>query len=65
LVLHLPSNHVLLYDDVPKSPEQQAAERADRDAFLTAAREAARWDKIDEHAIQKAWNQRRLAREGR
>ena len=54
---NVPPNHVRFYDDgpdCPQSPERQAAEQAYREAFLTAAREAARWDKVDEAAIQKA-----------
>ena len=39
----VPPNHTRFYadgPDWPQSPEQQAAERAYRDAFLAAAREA-------------------------
>jgi len=60
-----PAGHVRFYEDgpwFPKTPTQQAAEQAYRDAFLKAAREAAQWTEIDEAAIERAWDERRRAR---
>jgi AAA domain len=64
-MLNVPDGHVRFYEDGPdwpRTPVQQAAERAYREAFLAAAREAARWDKVDEAAIEAAWGERRKAR---
>lgn len=60
-----PAGHVRFYEDgpwFPKTPTQQAAEHAYREAFLRAAREAAHWTEIDEAAIERAWDERRRAR---
>lgn len=43
-------------------PPQPEVERAFRDAFLAAAREAAAWDFPDVDAIEHAWQERREAR---
>ncbi|MEQ8784808.1 MAG: AAA family ATPase [Pirellulaceae bacterium] len=63
---HVPPNHVEFYNDTadwPQSQEQQAAERAYRDAFLVAAREAGQWERIDHVTLAKAWAERRQVRE--
>ena len=44
-------------------PLLQAAERAYREAFVVAAREAARWDRFDEGALAARWAERRRVRE--
>lgn len=51
-----------LYNDAGDVPPQPEVERAYRDAFLAAAREAAAWDFPDVDAIQLAWQERREAR---
>ncbi len=48
--------------DEPNTPQLQTAERAYRDAFLAAAREAANWNEPDDAKLRKAWNERRYAR---
>ena len=53
-MIHVPDGHVRFYDDDhwwPRTPTQQAAEKAYREAFMTAAREAAQWDAVDQAAI--------------
>jgi hypothetical protein len=65
-MIHLPAGRVRFYEDGPwwpKTPTQQAAEAAYREAFLKAAREAATWIKVDEVAINQAWEERRAARQ--
>jgi hypothetical protein len=65
-MITVPDGHVRFYEDGPwwpQTPTQQAAEQAYREAFLAAAHEAARWDKVDEAAIRQAWDERRRARE--
>lgn len=65
-MINVPAGHVRFYEDGPwwpQTPTQQAAEQAYREAFLAAAHEAARWDKVDEAAIRQAWDERRRARE--
>ncbi len=59
--------HVRQYEDgpgFPKTPEQVAAERAYREAFYTAVREALRlsFEELQD-AITAAWNARRQTRE--
>jgi hypothetical protein len=64
-MITLPEGHVRFYEDGPwwpQTPEQQAAERAYREAFLAAANEAASWDKTDEAVLLSAWDERRRAR---
>lgn len=63
--MNLPADHVRLYQDAvewPDTPEKQVAERAYREAFLGAAREAARWQTFNEKAIDAAWAERKRAR---
>ena len=63
----LPPAHVRFYEDGPdwpKTPMQIAAEKAYREAFYTAVREASRLDYDElEDAITAAWNDRRKTRE--
>ncbi len=61
----LPDSLVRAYDDGPDWPctkLRQKAERAYRDAFLEAVRDAARWTTIDHEVIRQAWAQRRRVR---
>ncbi len=51
-----------LYDDTGDVPPQAEVERAFRDAFLSAAREAAAWEFPDARAIERAWQERWEAR---
>ena len=63
---HLPDNLVPFYEDGlfwNQTPEQMAAERAYRDAFLRSAREAGSWKTIDYAAIDAAHRERRQVRE--
>jgi len=65
-MIHVPEGHVRFYEDGPwwpRTPTQQAAEQAYREAFMSAAHEAAQWDEVDEGAIERAWDERRQARE--
>jgi hypothetical protein len=67
IVAELPPIHVREYEDgpeFPKTPEQVAAERAYREAFYTAVRDASRlsFEELQD-AITAAWNARRQARE--
>lgn len=62
---HLPDNLVPFYEDGlfwNQTPEQMAAERAYRDAFLKSAREAGSWNRIDYPAIEAAHSERRQFR---
>ncbi len=63
---HLPDNLVRFYEDSLlwiQTPEEIAAERAYRDAFLDSAREAGTWIRIDYKAIDAAHAARRNIRE--
>ena len=65
-MIHIPAGYTQFYEDGPwwpQTPTQQLAEHAYREAFLAAAREAAGWIKVDQAAIQRAWDERRQARE--
>ena len=65
-MMQVPQGHVRFYEDGPWlscTPQQQAAEQAYREAFMAAAREAVKWDEVDEAAIEHAWGERRRARE--
>ncbi len=45
--------------DLPDTPIQQEAERAFREAFLQAAKEAGQWQEPDAKALKRAWDERR------
>lgn len=51
-----------VWHDEQSAPEILASERAYRDAFLLAAREASQWPHLDTRAIDRAWQARRSAR---
>lgn len=51
------------YNDTGDVPPVPDVERAFRDAFLAAAREAAAWDFPDVDAVERAWQERREARQ--
>lgn len=54
--------HTEFYSDGvewPTTPLLQAAERAYREAFLKSARQAARWQTVDEKAVKAAWDRRK------
>src|SRR5262245_47151733 len=58
--------HETFYEDSfewTTTPQRQSAERAYRRAFVKAAREAAKWAKVDNTVIDKAWKERRKVRE--
>jgi hypothetical protein len=61
----LPAIHEPFYRDGPTWPHEpgrDAIERAYRDAFHVAAREAALWTKCDDGQVKAAWTERHKAR---